>query len=179
MKPQSFSMRQLLENAGFVLHGATRADCTHCQGQSRGTVAFTAEVAFCHRCKWSANIVTLAREAGLLGGNSRQAMAIRDAVRRHAQLDAELRRFETWYEGQVRSISTRYRSLWRKAAQAAHVLSKFPECNAAWCALADFYHAEARLSALFDWFMFTKASVWLEMDSTAVEVFETWRRYAA
>jgi len=67
----------------------------------------------------------------------------------------------------------------RNAVLAANVLTKFPECDAAWDVLAEFYQAEARLLALFDWFMFTKASTWLELDSTAVEVFATWRQHAA
>jgi hypothetical protein len=179
MNTQFFSMAQLLKQAGFALHGATRADCIYCQGQSRGTVAFTSEVAFCHRCKWTANIVRLARESGLLRGNSRAAKAIRDSARRRAQIDSELQSFEVWRDNQISSVSDRYRSLWRKAGLAAQVLLRFPDCEAAWCALADFYHSEARLSGLFDFFTFTKASVWLEADSTPVEVFETWRRYAA
>jgi hypothetical protein len=174
-----FSMSQLLEQAGFVLRGANRADCIRCQGRSRGTVAFTPEVAFCHRCNWTANIVTLAREAGLLRGNSEAATAILDSLRRRAQLDVELRRFEAWRQGQIRLVCDRYRSLWKKAGQAIDVLSKFPGCDAAWSALGDFYHHEAHLSAVIDWFTFTKASVWLEVDSGPVEVFETWRQHAA
>lgn len=84
-----------------------------------------------------------------------------------------------WREGQIQSVSDRYRTLSRNAALAVKVLLKFPECDAAWCALGEFYHAEARLSSLLDWFTFAKASIWLEADSTPVEVFDTWRRYAA
>ncbi|MGC2765204.1 MAG: hypothetical protein WB607_06840 [Candidatus Acidiferrum sp.] len=179
MSAQFFSIVQLLEKTGFVLRGATRADCIHCQGHSRGTVAFTTEVAFCHRCKWTANIVTLAKDAGVLRGNSTAATAIRDSIRRSAHLNLELQRFDTWRQKQVRMVSVRYRSLSRNAVLAADVLAKFPECDAAWDALAEFYHTEARLLALFDWFMFTKVSTWLELDSTAVEVFATWRQHAA
>lgn len=45
-------MRELLEQAGFRVRGK-RADCVHCQGTSRFTVAFNDSVAFCHRCKWT------------------------------------------------------------------------------------------------------------------------------
>lgn len=179
MNTQSFSMRELLERAGFVMRGATRADCIHCQGHSRATVAFTAEVAFCHRCKWRANVVTLAREEGLLHGNHRASTAVCATVRRRQQLESQVQRFDVWREEQVRSVSDRYRCLWRAADRAAQVLTRFPECEAAWCALAQFYQAEAQLSAIFDWLMFTKASIWLEADSTPAEVYQTWRHYAA
>jgi hypothetical protein len=62
----SFKMSSLLLSAGFQLRGRGRADCIHCEGHSRGTVAFNDEVAFCHRCKWAANTRTLARQLGLL-----------------------------------------------------------------------------------------------------------------
>jgi hypothetical protein len=179
MSARLFSMRQLLEQAGFVMRGATRADCIHCQGHTWGTVAFTSEVAFCHRCKWRANVVTLARETGLLSSNVQATMAIRATVRRRQQLESQVQRFEVWRESQIRSVSDRYRCLGRSATRAAQVLAKFPDCEAGWCALARFYHAEAHLCAIFDWLMFTKASYWLDADSTPTEVYETWRHYAA
>jgi hypothetical protein len=179
MNSSPFEMRLLLAAAGFRVRGATRADCIHCEGHSQGTVAFTSEVAFCHRCKWRANVVTLAREAGLLHSDSHSTAAIRATVRRRQHQELQVQRFEVWREGEIRSVSNRYRFLWRAAALAVQILSKFPECEAAWDALARFYHAEPDLSAIFDWFMFTKASNWLEVDSTPVEVFQTWRRHVA
>ena len=94
MKLGPFEMRLLLETAGFRVRGATRADCIRCEGQSRGTVAFTTEVAYCHRCKWTANTLTLARELGLLSGNPGAASAYREEARRRAILESEINRFE-------------------------------------------------------------------------------------
>jgi hypothetical protein len=179
MNTRFFSIQHLLEEAGLVMRGANRADCVHCMGQSRGTVSFTSEVAFCHRCKWTANVVTLAREAGLLRADSQAARAVQDSARRRSQFDSELQRFEVWRERQIRSVTDRYRLLWRKAALASRVLSAFPECEPAWSALAAFYHSQGRLSAILDWLMFAKASNWLDEDSKAPEVYESWRRYAA
>jgi hypothetical protein len=179
MNTRFFSLQRLLEKAGFVLRGANRADCIHCPGHSRGTVSFTSEVAFCHRCKWTANIVTLAREAGMLRANSHAARAIQDSTSRRSQFDSELQQFEAWRGNQIRLITERHRSLWRNVAQASKVLITFPECEPAWCTLAEFYHSQACLSAILDWLMFAKASNWLEADSTVVEVYESWRRYAA
>ena len=79
-------MPELLERAGFHIRSATRADCVHCQGHSRGTVAFTNEVAFCHRCQWKANQVTLACELGLLPRDHRSRTEVEQQVRRRARL---------------------------------------------------------------------------------------------
>jgi hypothetical protein len=179
MNPGTFRMSSLLEAAGFRVCGATRADCIHCEGHSRGTVAFTTEVAYCHRCKWTANALTLARELGLLRGSPQAASAFREDARRRAGGEDKIKQFETWRDARIREVSNRYRSLSRAAVHAENVLSKFPDCEEAWDALARYYHVRGRLSAAFDWLMFTKASVWLEEDSTPVELFETWRSHAA
>lgn len=179
MKLADFGMRALLERAGFPLRGATRADCIHCRGCSRGTVSFTGELAYCHRCKWRANTATLARELGLLDANPAAAAAQRDEARRRAQLDAELQRFDAWREARIREVSDRYLVLSQRALRAANMLAKAPQCAApgdeAWEALARFFQAEAQLSAAFDWLTGLKASEWLETDATIVEVFEEWR----
>lgn len=172
------SMPALLEQANFVLRGATRADCIYCHGHSRGTVAFTSELAFCHRCKWRANSVTLARELGLSPGNLPTASTVA-ATRRRQKVESQIRRFELWREDQIRRVSERYQSLSRAAMRATQVLTKFPDSEEAWSALARFYHAEAGLSAILDWLMFMKASNWLEADSTPTEVFQMWENYAA
>ncbi len=172
-------MQWLLETAGFRVRGATRADCIHCAGHSKGTIAFTGEVAFCHRCKWRANTITLARELGLLHGNPEVVSSFREKVRMRTRLDAQINPFETWRDAKIREVSGRYRSLSRGAVLATVILAKFPDCEPAWAALARFYQAEAKLLAAFDWLVFARVSEWLEEDSTPVEVFETWRRHAA
>lgn len=172
------SMPELLKRAGFQVRGK-RADCARCEGRSRGTVSFTDEVAFCHRCKWRSNTVTLARELGLLQGNPQAASAFREEARRRAHLVAQIKPFEAWRAVKIREVSDRYRSLSKAALLAGDVLAKFPDCEEAWYALARFFHTEAQLSAAFDWLMFTKVSVWLEEDSIPAEVFEVWRSRAA
>jgi hypothetical protein len=172
-------MRQLLQQAGFRIRSTSRADCIHCGGRSRATVSFTGNVAFCHRCKWRANVVMLARELGLLRNNSQAASSVRNQAKRRAQLLTEIKPFEIWRDTRIREVSNRYRELSRMAIRAADVLSKFPDSEAAWDALARFYHAMPRLAAAFDLLMFTKASDWLDEDSTPVELYEIWRRRVA
>ena len=172
-------MRSLLGQAGFRIRSGTRADCIHCEGHSRATVSFTGEVAFCHRCKWRANSLILARQLGLVHGNPQAASTFGDEARRRACLDAEVKRFDAWRESRIREVSNRYRALSRAAINASDVLTRFPGSEEAWEALARFYNAVAQLCAAFDWLMLTKASEWLENDSSPVEVFEAWRRRAA
>jgi hypothetical protein len=179
MNASVFAMRGLLERAGFRIRSARRADCIHCEGHSRGTVAFTLEVAYCHRCKWTANALTLARALGLLYGDREADSPFREEARRRANLEGEIKRFDAWRESKIRQVSDKYRLLSRAAVHAENVLAQFPDCEQAWDALARFYHAEARLLAAFEWLMFTKASFWLEEDSTPVELFDTWRSHAA
>lgn len=173
------SMRRLLQQAGFRIRGTSRADCIHCEGRSRATVSFTENVAFCHRCKWRANVVMLARELGSLRNNPQVASSFRNQAKRRAQLLAEIKPFEIWRDARIREVSNRYREFSRLAMRAADVLSKFPDSEAAWDSLARSYHAMPRLSVAFDWLMFTKASDWLDEDSTPVELYEIWRRRVA
>jgi hypothetical protein len=179
MKAVEFNLRSLLERAGFRLRGWTRADCAHCEGHSRGTVSFTNEVAFCHRCKWRANTFTLARDLGVLRGDNQVVSAFREEAQRRAHVEAEIKRFEAWRGALIREVSDRYRALSKAGLAAQEVLRESPDCPEAWNQLAQFYEAVAQLSAAFDWLMFTKASIWLEVDSTPVEVFEAWRSHAA
>jgi hypothetical protein len=179
MSKLNLSMRAVLEQAGFRIRGATRADCIHCEGHSRGTVSFTDKVAYCHRCKWRANTLSLVRELGLPRRDPKGISELQQEAQQRARLRIEIQPFESWREAKIREISELYRSLFRAAAMAQKLLLEIPDCEEAWDALSRFYHAEAQLSAAFDWLMFTKASVWLEADSSPVDVFESWRSHAA
>ena len=173
------SIRDLLAQGGFHLRTATRADCARCSGRSCGTVSYNAEVAHCFRCGWSANRYTLAREIG----PTRQTRAgSRTKARREAQQRAknerEIRAFERWREQRVREVSDRYYALSRAAARAAAALASGvltpEEQELAWDALARFYHAEASLSAAFDFLLCVKASDWLEEDARIEDLFGYW-----
>ena len=179
MNTTPFDMRSMLVQAGFAIRGATRANCIHCGGSSRATVSYTTDVAYCHRCKWTANIAKLARELRLLDQDSKAAADFREQAQRRARLEVEIRPFEDWRETKIRQISDKYRLLVIKTAHAGEVVAKFPACESAWDALARFYHAEAKLSAAFDYLTFAKSSDWLEDDSTPVELFEVWKSNAA
>jgi hypothetical protein len=173
---QNFNVSSHLELAGFRLRGR-RAECIHCQGRSRWTVSFTPEVAFCHRCHWTGNVITLARELGLLAGNPKMQWFLRGVTKRRRQR-AETEKFDAWRNRSIRELSARYRYLSRKAALAGEVLRFKPDCEAAWDALARWHHAKARVSATLDYLSFTKASRWLEADSTREQVMEIWRQCA-
>lgn len=168
-------MRELLERRGFGICSATRASCPFCTGSSRGTVAFTDTLAFCHRCRWTANRIALGRELGLLSTDLETQRELRQQGRHMRAIESTLTAFECWRNARMREVTDRYRVLGRRAALARQVLSRWPECDPAWSALARFYHAEAKLCTALDWLSFARASIWLEVDSTPREVCCTWR----
>ena len=104
MSAQFFSIVQLLEKTGFVLRGATRADCIHCQGHSRGTVAFTTEVAFCRRCEMDGEHRHACQ--GRRSSSWQLHRGDRDTRLNSTQCSPQfkLQRFDTWRQKQVRMV---------------------------------------------------------------------------
>jgi len=133
-------------------------------------------VAFCHRCKWTANVFALARELGLLAGDPKLREKLSREALEHRRQRAEEEKFDAWRNERIRQLSAQRRSVWRNAGLAHEVLQKYPDCESAWDSLARWYNAEARLSATLDYLTFTKASQWLEVDSSREEVLEMWRQ---
>jgi hypothetical protein len=157
MNTGGFDMRDLLDRAGFRIRGATRADCIHCEGHSRGTVAFTFEVAYCHRCHWTANVRTLSRDLGVpTAPETREAKRKRD---RAAQ-------FSEWVNTLQVILSRRLRLLTRRAELAKNVLNSYPNCEPAWSALVEFCHSEVELMGALDQLACEKVSQWLESPMT-------------
>jgi len=141
----TFEIGSLLEQLGFHLRGR-RAECIHCQGRSRYTVAFTAEVAFCHRCKWTANVVMLARELGLFDGNPEmRERFFREARERRRETEE----FKQFVSDRLETISRQYRALARAATHAEDCLREVEQdpyvSELAWDALERFRTFEARI----------------------------------
>jgi hypothetical protein len=168
-------MVELLERTDFVIRSRRRADCAYCTGRSRGTVAFNDQVAFCHRCRWTANRIALARELGLLNTDLETQRKLRQEARHRRGIESTLAAFECWREARLREVTDRYRALAKQGALAHRVLQRWPDSEPAWDALARLYHAEAVLLRALDFLSFAKASIWLECDSTPAEVFRLWR----
>jgi hypothetical protein len=176
MTTATFAMPELLERAGFRLRGKNRADCIHCAGHAVATVSYTTELAYCHRCAWKANTTTLAKELGLFATDPESKRQRRDEARRLAEYRRTVERFEAWRNAHIRRYSAELRGLGHSAALATLVLAKYPDCEPAWDALARYCHKEGELNQILDYLIFTKASPWLEKDSTPLELFETWKR---
>jgi hypothetical protein len=117
----------------------------------------------------------LARDLGLLPSDPTTRLQLREEALRRARIEELIEQFDVWREGRIRHVSDRLRRLSRGAVVADEVLRRFPECDEAWEALSQYYHEVPTLSAYLDFLSFTKASDWLEMDSTSVEVFTIWR----
>ncbi len=175
---EALEMRSLLERAGFRIRGK-RADCVHCEGSSRGTVSFTDELAFCHRCQWTANTFILARQLGLLRGNPEMREKFAREITERKRVHAEEEEFDRWRDGIIRIVNAKHRSLWRNAGLAQDVLAKFPDCEPAWSALGRWYHAEARLTSILDFLLFNRVTDYLEVPSTRQSVMEFWRQRRA
>jgi hypothetical protein len=131
-------------------------------------VSFTDEVAYCHRCHWTANKTTLAREHG---------QHVPAETKEHKLAREKADRFnKAWIEAKYKKVSTEYRRAGRLAEIAKKVLRKYPECEPAWDALKRFYDSQARLAGTLDALAFEKLSVWYEGQVTAVDLFQMWSR---
>jgi hypothetical protein len=121
----------------------------------------------------------MVRELGLLAGDPETKERILREAKERRRFDGQIERFEAWRTEQIRLISEKYLFLSGVARHAKNVLAHLSNCAQSWDCLGHFYHAEAQLSVAFDWFTFAKASSWLEIDSTAREIFEAWSQRAA
>lgn len=131
-------MRGLLIAAGFRVRGH-RADCVHCHGSSRLTVAFTRDVAYCHRCGWTSSARRLARAQGRTV-----------PVRRIGRARIRKKEFHEWLSKTYSQIAELEYRLHRKAKLARVALTFFPDFEPAWQALADLYHNERRFELFFE-----------------------------
>ena len=174
-KNPKIKMEMLLQESGFATRGR-RADCLHCAGSSRFTVSFTDDLAFCHRCHWKANAFTLARQLGLLTTNCRAAAAFQAEQLTRRRFRGEIEAFEKWLSRTYWYVANEYRQLGQAAERAKSVLAGNPSDEAAWAALANFYHPEAMLTASLDYLVFAKASQWLESDLCPTDIFRVWRQ---
>jgi hypothetical protein len=150
------TIQSLLERAGFHVRGATRADCAHCQGTTRGTVSFNNAVAFCHRCKWTANIRQLSHGLGIVPPKR----APEDV---HA--DATVARFKQWLADRCRVAAETERRLAQRAELAKRVLAKWPDEFTAWDALAKWFHAQRTFQDFWDL---------ASCRTGRIELFKTW-----
>jgi hypothetical protein len=135
--PQT-SIQSLLSSAGFRVR-EKRAECVHCSGSAKLTVSFNNEVAHCHRCKWSANRWQLAKGLG-------QTVS----PRKIGKVEVRKKRFFAWLSLRYGQMADLERVTVRKARLALSVLEKYPDCEPAWAALANFYHVEHYLRIFFE-----------------------------
>jgi hypothetical protein len=168
------SMPRLLEQTGFRVRGK-RADCAKCTGRSQGTVSFNGEVAYCHRCNWSANRITLARELGLFSSDSRVRQELRREQKHRESLERPIHAFEQSRDAELLRATKEHCALSRKAVLAEDVLRIYPDCDSAWNALAVFYHRQPTLNTDLDRLSCAKVSDFLESPYTIEELFLEWR----
>jgi hypothetical protein len=151
------SLAELLERAGCVLRGRSRADCPKCEGQghSRATIALTDQTFFCHRCGWKGNTRSLSRQLNIrVAPETADARAARELAQR----------FDDWRDTCQRILTDKHRELGRDAALAQRVLADTDEMG--WAILKQFYDEEGQLAAALDVLTFEKCSPWLDEPMT-------------
>jgi hypothetical protein len=95
--------------------------------------------------------------------------------RERARREKVLAEFERFRNEHIEKLTDEYRRLFHESGLAIVVLREFPDCEAAWDALADFYHNEGRLQCGLDYLCCTKATSWLAPDASIKDVFSAWR----
>jgi hypothetical protein len=170
-----FAMGALLEKAGFRIRGRGRADCIYCEGGSNGTVSFTDEVCFCHRCHWKSNVRLLARELGLLSDDPEARRRFAEQERQRQERESVIKEFEIWLSECQKALTTQHRELFQAAGIGDRLLIENPADEIGWAALADYYHQEARLSGALDRLACAKATPWNDQDTTIIELFTEWQ----
>jgi hypothetical protein len=163
-RPGSADFTALLERAGFKIRGQ-RADCPYCTGTSRLTVWIGDETFFCHRCKKKGGLRSLLRQHGY---------AVPAQTPEHREAHRLAQAFAEWADGCERVLIDRHRFLWRRAGLARIAVAHFPDMPEAWDALADYYHAEAKLCGTLDALSFDKTPKCLEEPVTPETLFRSW-----
>jgi len=131
-------MEELLEAEGFRVRGR-RADCAHCEGESRLTVSFNERFAFCHRCQWRTSLQRLAK----LQSRSIPARKVGRASIRKAS-------FRQWLRTTYSQMADQERRLARRATWARTGLDFYPDHEAGWSALASWYDRERSFQLFFE-----------------------------
>ncbi len=153
---ESSGLAELLELAGYRVRGH-RADCIHCDGHSRLTLAFNDEVAFCHRCKWTRNVRTLSREMGLRVAPETPEQKLKRARDRE---------FREWVSTLETTLSDELVRLSMIASYAKKALAFNPNNETAWEELRRFYDDEPYLASALDFLAGEKVSRWIDEPMT-------------
>ncbi len=122
------------------------------------------DVAYCHRCGWTGNTRTLSRKLGI-------AVAPETPEQREARALAN--DFAEWRGICQQILNRQFHILGHKAALAKEVLARYPECEAAWSALKNFYHNEIQLCGALDVLSYEKVPRWLGQPMSKDKLFRT------
>ncbi len=180
-----FTMATLLARTGFRIRSQTRADCCFCTGHSHGTVAYTGELAFCHRCHWKSNRTQLEKSLGLLQDDAESQAMRRKALEQQRTVDLQIKNFGAWRDSKYRSLADKFLSLARAADRAHSFLGcEFQRreqaaereiSELAWAALGRLYDDEASLSAAMDALLCIPSSDYFQQTPKIDDLVKIWR----
>jgi hypothetical protein len=137
----AFDAYAILERAGFEIR-RNRAFCPYCRaGHHRPdpTVAIFNGRYYCHRCKASGTIRSLARQQGVELPPPR----IRKA-------DIPKQRFRAWLATKCREMATLEYRLYQKVKFARVCLNYYPQHEGAWDALRQWYDAQHQFEIFWE-----------------------------
>ncbi|MGH9795763.1 MAG: hypothetical protein ACRD5G_13405 [Candidatus Acidiferrales bacterium] len=184
-------MRDLLQLAGNRIRSATRADCTRCPGSSTGTVAYTDQVAYCHRCGWGANRAMLERELGLrrvgagprarprslcapAGRQPHRAISKTSQEERRLRIEALAAAMLTWLECSVSELAWRHAEVNSCIRRTGALLRRHPQCARLWKLLAVFYERMRRLEEEWEFYFREPLPAYLDHAATLEELLAAW-----
>ncbi len=107
------------------------------------TVSFTDEVAYCHRCHWTANLAQLSWDCGI-------RVPVPTETREQSQARTTVANFQRWLSKRYGEAAKQEYHMARQAKLAGEVLARFPDEESAWDALARWFHKRRSLEAFFE-----------------------------
>ena len=130
-----------------------RADCIHCEGNSRLTVSIREETYYCHRCERKGGINSLLRELGEpVTPETAEEIARRD----------ERERFNRWRDAAWWCVVDWLYQRSRLAELASATLAEMPDVELAWEILREYYDAESVMMSALEELSCEKNPDWIE-----------------
>ncbi len=125
----SVNNNAIFERAGFRNVRRGRGDWPFCAGHRHGTVALKDSLWFCHRCGRGGHVRQLARDLGVALPPPRIRLA-----------DIPKRAFREWLSAEMTRMADQERRLYANVRWARVALAYYPQMEAAWQALSEYYH---------------------------------------
>jgi hypothetical protein len=129
----SVNVHALLRAVGYRNFRGSRADCPHCQGSARLTVAIKRHLFFCHRCHRGGSIRSLARASGINVPPAKVRAA-----------DIPKRAFWEWLDRKMTEMADREHELNSKVRHAEQIAGMGRDDEPLWNALIELHNEQPK-----------------------------------